>query len=957
MAECTEHGDTFWRLTGWQGTQRAETGRIRADSLTGILMDAEQIFLSAIELDDPEARKAFLEETFLDYPRLREEVESLIRSHEAAGNFLSQPASGVSQAKPVSLAGALPAPGEQIGHYRIDQQIGEGGMGVVYAATQEEPVRRQVALKIIKPGLTDQRVLDRFAAEREALAILDHPNIARILDAGVHKLPSRGISAESAESPFARESALPWFAMELIDGVPVTRYADQHRLTPRQRLELMIPVCLAVQHAHQRGIIHRDLKPSNILVAEVDGRPVPKIIDFGVARAIGNRLSEQSIHTGFGQVIGTLEYMSPEQAGLNLEDIDTRTDIYALGVVLYELLTGTLPISRKVLGDAAFVEIIRIIREVDPPKPSARISTIEEGPSIAASRSLEPARLTSFVRGDLDWIAMKALDKDRSRRYQSAHELASDLQRFLNNEPVIAGPPSATYRLKKFLRRNRVPAALAGLALLALLGGTIGTTAGMLRARKEIGEKTRALAAEQKARAAADEATDRAVNALQTLTDEAIDRLISAEPDLSADNREFLNQIVGQLEQFTAATDNSIKARVVQADGLNQIGNLKGRLGDLAGAIESFRKSISLWEPLCEERRDKPEYRRGLGDAWSNLGIHLARDRKFEESEKAHRNAIAIHDALAAEFPDNPGYLGNSANVRNSFGVMLKDVQRNSETVEQYKQAIAIYKKILEKAPDDAETISSLTNVQNNMGLELFIAGKTDEGIAATRELIDIRKQIANRPEASADERYTFPMSMVNLALMLRSTGKVDEAIELLRQADPLVARVIADFPGVPEYRDGYANMLNMLASLHSARKNNAEGIEVCGRCIPLLAQLAREFPDRAGYLARLGQVYSVLAVAQERGDDTVGCRASFSAGLLAAKGAADLEPDNADYQFQLANLHVFAATRLAKSDGAEAAAEHWATARNILEQLLARDPANERSRKLLDTIPPDSDH
>ncbi len=934
-------------------------------------MDAEQIFLAAIELGDPESRHEFLEREFLNHPFLREEVESLIQSHEAAGTFLSQPASGVQQGQPVSLAGALPAPGDQIGPWRIERPLGEGGMGVVYAASQEKPVRRRVALKIIKPGLTDQRVLDRFAAEREALAMMDHPNIARIFDAGVHEPHSPGDVAESAEFPFARKAAQPWFVMELINGIPITRYADQHRLTPRQRLELLLPVCQAVQHAHQRGIIHRDLKPSNILVAEIDGRPVPKVIDFGVAKAIGNRLSEHSIHTGIGQVVGTLEYMSPEQAALNLEDIDTRIDIYALGVVLYELLTGTPPISRKVLGDVAFAELIRVIREVDPQKPSTRISALDEAPSVAASRSLEPAKLTSFIRGDLDWIAMKALDKDRSHRYQSAHELADDLQRFLNNEPVMAGPPSTVYRLKKFIRRNRIPVALAGLAILALVGGTIGTTVGMLRARdesnkktvaleqvkKENEEKTRALAAEQKARAEADDAMDRAVTALQTLTDEAINRLMTAEPDLSADNRTFLNQIIGQLEEFTVAMDNSDRARVVQADGLNRIGILKGHLGDRAGAIESFRKSISVWEPLCAERKDKPEYRRGMGDAWSNLGIHLANDSNFEESEKAHRKAIETHDALAAEFPDNPDYLCNAANVRNSFGVMLKDVGRNTETVEQYKQAIDIYQRVLEKAPDDPNAAVSLTNVQNNLGLELFLAGKTEEGIAAIREVIEIRKQIASRREADADQRYTYPMSMVNLALMVLRVGKSDEAIDLLLQADPLTAQVVADFPAVPEYRDGYANLLNMLATLYSSQKRSVEAAEVSQRCLQLLDQLTREFPDRASYFARQGQVFSVLAAAQHRSDDSSGCRASIAAGLVSAKEAVDLDPDNADYQFQVANLHVFAASTLTNPEGADAAAEHRESARAILESLLVRNPGDPRIQKLLNTIAPAVKH
>ncbi len=929
-------------------------------------MNAEQVFLAAVERRDPRERRAYLDEVLAADPELRDEVESLLRSHESAGSFLSRPAIDLPEVPRELLSGDVPDAGQMIGPYRVERLLGEGGMGIVLVASQEQPVRRRVALKLIRPGLSHQRVLDRFEAERQALALMDHPHIARILDAGVYAKRCQEPFLETVPDTFSQ----PYFVMELIEGLPITAYADQHRLTAQQRLELMIPVCEAVQHAHQKGIIHRDLKPSNVLVAEVDGRPVPKIIDFGVAKAIGHRLADLSIHTGFGQVVGTLEYMSPEQAGPNAQDIDTRTDIYALGVLLYELLTGSTPVNRKQLGEAAFAEVIRVIREVEPQKPSTRISSIDEAPSVAACRNTEPGRLSSFVRGDLDWIAMKALDKDRARRYQSAHELAEDLQRFLRSEPVLAGPPSATYRLRKFLRRNRVPAALAGLALLALVGGTVGTTIGMLRARDESrqksaaleqvrtenAEKTRALAAEQAARTEADASTERAVLALQTLTDEAIDRLMASEPELSAANRDFLNQIVDQLGQFTQATDNSVKARVVQADGLNQIGNLKAQLGDYAGAIAAFRQSIAIWEPLCEERKDKPDYRRGMGDAWSNLGINLARDQQFEPSEQAHRKAIAIHDALAAELPDNRNYRKNSANVRNSFGVMLKDVQRNAETVEQYAEAIKIYEQVLADLPDDFPTLNDLSNVQNNYAIELFLAGKVDESIAAFEELIKVRQRLAGLPDADPGSRYLLAMTMFNLAMVLEEKGRADEAIPWLEKGDPVVAAVVADFPAVVEYRDGHANLLNLLATLYSAKKQNDAGIAVCERAVQLLGQLVREFPERADVAARQAQVYSLLAIARERNEDSAGCRDAFLAGLVAAKTATERQPDDADYQFQLANLHVFAATRLEKAGESAAAAEHWASARPVLESLLAKDPANQRAQKLLDTIPTEGD-
>jgi WD40 repeat protein len=343
-----------------------------------------------------------------------------------------------------------------IGPYKLVQPIGEGGMGTVYMAEQTRPVKRLVALKLIKAGLDSRQVLARFEAERQALALMDHPNIAKVLDAG------------------ATEQGRPYFVMELVKGLPITQFCDERRLTPRERLELAIPVCQAVQHAHQKGVIHRDLKPSNVLVALYDDRPVPKVIDFGIAKATGPRLTEQTLYTEFGSVVGTLEYMSPEQAQLNQLDIDTRSDIYSLGVLLYELLTGTTPLQRTRLKEAAFLEMLRVIREEEPPRPSTRLGTTEELPSIAARRNIEPRRLSGLVRGELDWIVMKALEKDRNRRYETASGLAADLRRYLDEEPVQAGPPSAAYRFRKFARRNKVKLAMATVVATALVLVAVG---------------------------------------------------------------------------------------------------------------------------------------------------------------------------------------------------------------------------------------------------------------------------------------------------------------------------------------------------------------------------------------------------------------------------------------------------------------------------------------------------
>jgi tetratricopeptide (TPR) repeat protein len=428
-------------------------------------MTERDIFITALQKDDPAERQAYLAEVCAGQPKLREQVEGLLRLYQQAGSFLEQPAA----APPGGATGAFAAGGAEhpssaeheevgaviAGRYKLAEQIGEGGMGTVWMAQQTEPVKRVVALKVIKPGMDSKQVLARFEAERQALALMEHPNIARVLDAGT------------------TAGGRPFFVMELVKGVPLTKYCNEHRLTPRQRLELFIPVCQAIQHAHQKGIIHRDIKPSNVLVALYDGKPVPKVIDFGIAKATGQQLTEHTLLTGFGAVVGTLEYMSPEQAELNQLDIDTRSDIYSLGVLLYELLTGTTPLDRKRLKEAALLEVLRVIREEEPPRPSTRLSTTEELPSVAANRGLEPRKLSGVVRGELDWIVMKALEKDRNRRYETANGFAMDVQRYLADEPVLACPPSAWYRFRKFARRNKAKLAVAGLILLfiVVLGG------------------------------------------------------------------------------------------------------------------------------------------------------------------------------------------------------------------------------------------------------------------------------------------------------------------------------------------------------------------------------------------------------------------------------------------------------------------------------------------------------
>jgi WD40 repeat protein/serine/threonine protein kinase len=429
-------------------------------------MNERDLFDAALEKHDPAERAAFLAAGCAESPELRQRLERLLRLHAEAGSFLEQPAAAPAETVD-SAPGAAPrepgpAPeevGAHIGPYKLLQQLGQGGMGVVWVAEQTEPVKRRVALKVVKPGMDSAQVLHRFEAERQALALMDHTNIARVLDAG--------------STAWGR----PYFVMELVKGVPITRYCDELHLTLRERLGLFIPVCQALQHAHQKGIIHRDIKPSNVLVAVQDGVPVPKVIDFGVAKALHQRLTEQTLYTEIGQVVGTLEYMAPEQAELSALDVDTRADVYALGVLLYELLTGTTPLDSKRLRAAAYTEVVRLIKEEEPPRPSTRLTQSKEAlADLAVRRRTDPTRLLKAVRGDLDWIVMKCLEKDRTRRYETANALARDLQRYLADETVEACPPSAGYRLRKLARRYRTALISAGLFVAVLLLAALVST-------------------------------------------------------------------------------------------------------------------------------------------------------------------------------------------------------------------------------------------------------------------------------------------------------------------------------------------------------------------------------------------------------------------------------------------------------------------------------------------------
>jgi serine/threonine protein kinase/tetratricopeptide (TPR) repeat protein len=892
----------------------------------------EILFEQALRLDSAEARAAYLREACGEDAALHERLLGLLRAHDRAGQFLEHkpPEPGVSSypagaAFGVPTSGGVAAgpaeagttsrlceqPGDRIGRYKLLELIGEGGMGVVWMAEQEEPVRRRVALKIIKPGMDSGQVIARFEAERQALALMDHPNIAKVFDGGVSGAESRvGIlpapAASAANEPGIRTDdkapaalggqdacptfARPYFVMELVQGISITKYCETVKMSTRQRLELFGQVCRAVQHAHQKGIIHRDLKPSNILVTEQDGRPIPKVIDFGIAKATEGRLTAKTLFTAFAQLIGTPTYMSPEQAGLGSLDVDTRSDTYSLGVVLYELLTGRPPFDTKELLKQGYEAVLRTIREVDPPRPSTRLKEL---------RLVQPgAAVQSEIDPDLDWIVMKCLEKDRARRYDTANALAQDIERYLHDEPVLACPPSTLYRWQKFARKHRAGVTAAACVAALLVAASVVSTALALWANQErakaeraqkseaahrqtaVVERNRATIAETQAKdnerkAKGSEAEARAVleffqdNVLaaarpkgqgsglgkEATIREAVEaaetnltKVFTDRPLAEASIRHTLAWTFFYLGDYVRSIEHSTRCLALREANLgpDEQDTLSAMniLGLAQHAVARHAEAISVLEKAVR----RSEARFGSSDGRtlsrkSNLALAYASGGRLAE-------ALPLHEAVLLQMKQSLGTNhDNTLVTMNTLALAYRDAGRTNDALQLFQ---ATFNFMLAKyGPDHPHTLGVMYNIADVH----WKAARTEEALPLFEENLKRRRETLGSHHPDTGDS-------------LRRVGQCYVKLREYRKADQTIRPIIEDLR-----RSGHTNGRNM-----------ANALSILGQCL-----LADGQPAVAESLLR--EALLIFEKLEPGRSSTLMVQSLLSGSLLAQRKFADAEP------------------------------------------------------------------
>jgi serine/threonine protein kinase len=774
-----------------------------------------------------------------------------------------------------------------------------------------------VALKIIKPGMDTREVIARFEAERQALAMMDHPNIAQVLEAGV------------------TGSGRPYFVMELVNGVPLTDYCDQNRLTTDERLKLFVQVCHAVEHAHQKGIIHRDIKPSNVMVTLYDGGPVPKIIDFGVAKSVSGQLTEKTLFTHHGQMLGTPLYMSPEQAEMSGLDVDTRCDIYSLGVLLYELLTGGTPFDRERVREMAYDELRRMIREDDPPRPSDRISTLGAAATvISGHRKTDAAKLSQLLRRELDWIVMKSLQKDRTQRYQTATDFARDVQHYLAHEPVHAGPPGNWYRARKFVRRFRVPLSVAAGFASLLVVITILAVRGYYREAKLRSDT-------EIARSQAENEAEKARDNFKMARD-AVQKYyaqVANDPRLKPHNletlrRDLLASANEYYEKLSSQELNDLDVQHMRALAFIARGDIEREIGNWSEAETAYNKALAAATLLIPVYSTHAEFQNLLAGIHGQLGVLYSCTGRPKEAEAADKEAIAIWKSLLEKNPEVPQYQLNLGNWRHNMAVLYLDIGRAKEAEAAFKEAIALRKTLLEKHPEDPGYQRDLAASHGGLGQIYFATGRVKEAEAAHEQAFVIRKRLVGKYPEEAWFLDSLANSYISLGRLYQRTGRA-RAAEVADKEALTIRRMLAEkHPDVSEYQNELSIVYDNLGCLYMDTNRAKEAEAAYEEALTVQKTLVGKHPDSHRYQNELAWLYFGLGLLYVDTSRAKEAEAAYGEALAMQKILVEKHPEVTDYQDNLADIHgdmgiLYRATGRTKE--AEAAYEEALAVQKIL--------------------------
>jgi len=825
-------------------------------------------------------------------------------------------------------------PGSSIGPYTLAEKMGEGGMGIVYLAEQNIPVRRKVALKIIKPGMDSAQVIARFEAERQALALMNHPGIARVLDAGT------------------TAAGRPFFVMELVDGSPITAHCDRAKLPLFDRLALFISLCQAIQHAHQKGIIHRDIKPSNVLVTHVDGQAVPKVIDFGIAKAIDQRLTEKTMFTQHGAIVGSLEYMSPEQADLTGIDVDTRSDVYALGAVLYQLLTGTTPLANERIRKAGYEQILRWIRTEEPPKPSSRLSDsgLDLAP-IAAMRGTEPSRLARLVKGELDWIVMKALEKDRARRYESASALARDLKRFLDGDPVEAGPPGAAYRFGKFARKHRAALATAGAFAAFMIAATVLSTWLAVRAiraeRTSESERNGAILArnaEATERSRAQDREQMAIDAVRRygdvlrespgLKDEPA--LVSLRATLLKEPQAFFKTLRDRL----AADKNPSRESLHRlAHASSELGRLTAEIGDKPDALGDHEEALAIFESLAAGDPSASHARVDLAGSHFFIGSLLHETGREALALASLEQARALYQRLADENPPSTLFQRDLARTMSSIGIVQLDMGRPADAMAAHEQARAIYERLVREFPSDAKLERELAQKHNNIGAVHRATGHLDEGLRCydrARAILD--RLVQKQPSAAVFDDLA--AITYNIGRQQRDAGRTRESLKSLEAARTIASQLVHQNPSATRFQSLLGSIHDDVGALEQQLGRTSAALAAFAQAREIHERLALANPAVTRFQSDLSATHTNIGIAQIKSGRPAEAIASFQKSRAIDERLVRDNPSGATFQNSLATSYQNTGN-IQRDTGLRAEAlQSYEQARTIRERLAKEHPA-----------------